>query len=310
MTRKERKKSDAWNHFFKTVVESNNSHPPVQCKYCCKSYQRAVPVRMQTHLNRCPNAPSDAKLLPKQQQLINNFNDGHMSEEQNANILSQHFIHRPQSPFELQDSEEMNMQTEYSDQSESPKAAEKGHINSKYNLGRCYQLGAGIEKNEAKAFELYKEVAQNGHITSIYELGECYQYGMGTGKNEIKAFGLYKEAAEKGHINSIHKLVECYQYGIGTEKDENKAFEYYKKAVNEYEYEAFRIFLILFNVTQRHLSWKRSAFLVRQCNLGNGVRTEKDEIKAFELYKEAVEFGDLGSLHKLGDKMLSKWNRN
>ncbi|CAB5362704.1 unnamed protein product [Rhizophagus irregularis] len=269
MTRKERKKSDAWNHFFKTVVESNNSHPPVQCKYCCKSYQRAVPVRMQTHLNRCPNAPSDAKLLPKQQQLINNFNDGHMSEEQNANILSQHFIHRPQSPFELQDSEEMNMQTEYSDQSESPsnihhlgychqygiriekneikafqlykEAAEKGHINSKYNLGRCYQLGAGIEKNEAKAFELYKEVAQNGHITSIYELGECYQYGMGTGKNEIKAFGLYKEAAEKGHINSIHKLVECYQYGIGTEKDENKAFEYYKKAVNEYEYEAFRI---------------------------------------------------------------------
>ncbi|CAB5362708.1 unnamed protein product [Rhizophagus irregularis] len=116
MVKRERKKSIVWTH-FKIVAENDCSHPPVQCKYCCKSYQRAVPERMQTHLNRCPNAPSDAKLLPKQQQLINNFNDGHMSEEQNANILSQHFI---QSPLELQDSEEMNTQIKYSDQSESP----------------------------------------------------------------------------------------------------------------------------------------------------------------------------------------------
>ncbi|CAG8615248.1 10059_t:CDS:1, partial [Rhizophagus irregularis] len=121
MIRKERKKGAVWKHFFKTVVESNNSHPFVQCKYCCKNYQRAVPERMQAHLDKCSKAPSNAKSQPKQQQLINNFNGGHMSEDQNANILSsQHFTQRPQSSFELQDSEEMNMQIEYSDQSEPP----------------------------------------------------------------------------------------------------------------------------------------------------------------------------------------------
>ncbi|CAB5360138.1 unnamed protein product [Rhizophagus irregularis] len=76
---------------------------------------------MQAHLDKCSKAPSNAKSQPKQQQLINNFNGGHMSEDQNANILSsQHFTQRPQSSFELQDSEEMNMQIEYSDQSEPP----------------------------------------------------------------------------------------------------------------------------------------------------------------------------------------------
>ncbi|CAB4485445.1 unnamed protein product [Rhizophagus irregularis] len=121
MIRKERKKGPVWVH-FKTVVESNNSHPPVQCKYCYKNYQRAVPERMQAHLDKCPKAPSNAKSQPKQQ-LINNFNGGHMSEDQDANTIlsSQHFIQRPQSPFESQDSEEMNMQIEYSDQLESPR---------------------------------------------------------------------------------------------------------------------------------------------------------------------------------------------
>ena len=35
------------------------------------------------------------------------------------------------------------------------------------------------------------------------DLGYCYQEGIGTEKNEIKAFELYKEAAEKGHISAI-----------------------------------------------------------------------------------------------------------
>ncbi|CAB4390905.1 unnamed protein product [Rhizophagus irregularis] len=211
MIRKERKKGAVWKHFFKTVVESNNSHPPVQCKYCCKNYQRAVPERMQAHLDKCPKAPSNAKSQPKQQQLINNFNGGHMSEDQNANILSsQHFTQRPQSSFELQDSEEMNMQIEYSDQSEPPSNIR--------HLGYCYQYGIGIEKNEIRAFQLYKEAAEKGHINSKYDLGRCYLHGVGIEKNEIKAFELYKEVAQNGHITSIYELGECYQYGMGTEK--------------------------------------------------------------------------------------------
>ncbi|RGB43058.1 kinase-like domain-containing protein, partial [Rhizophagus diaphanus] len=64
----------------------------------------------------------------------------------------------------------------------------------------------GTNKNEVKAFGLYKEAAIKGNISSIYQLGICYQDGIGTEKDEKKAFELYKKAAEKGSISSIYQL--------------------------------------------------------------------------------------------------------
>src|SRR5207247_8292475 len=67
-------------------------------------------------------------------------------------------------------------------------------LNSKYKpqniflLAILYQLGIGNEKNEIKAFELYKKAAEQNHDNSIYMLGSCFQFGIGTEKNEIKAF--------------------------------------------------------------------------------------------------------------------------
>ena len=48
---------------------------------------------------------------------------------------------------------------------------------------------------------MYIEAAEKGDIPSIFNLGNCYKNGTGTEKNEIKAFELYKEAAEKVKLN-------------------------------------------------------------------------------------------------------------
>ncbi|CAG8768455.1 14154_t:CDS:2, partial [Funneliformis caledonium] len=37
-------------------------HSSVKCNYCSKVFNRAVPLRMQTHLNECLNVSSNAKL--------------------------------------------------------------------------------------------------------------------------------------------------------------------------------------------------------------------------------------------------------
>ncbi|GBC10314.1 hypothetical protein RclHR1_09510005 [Rhizophagus clarus] len=159
------------------------------------------------------------------------------------------------------------------------KAAKKGQINAIYNLGYCYENGIGTEKNEIKAFELYKKAAEKGQINAIYNLGYCYENGIGTEKNEIKAYELYKEAVGKGQINAICDLGYCYQYGIGTEKNEIKAFELYKEAAKKDQISAI-------------------------CDLGYcyqyGIGTEKNEIKAFELYKEAAENGQIDAIYNLG----------
>lgn len=49
-----RKKGPVWDHF--QIIGDNfnkdNKHPHVQCNYCSKDFQRAVPKRMQVHLNK------------------------------------------------------------------------------------------------------------------------------------------------------------------------------------------------------------------------------------------------------------------
>ncbi|GBB86952.1 hypothetical protein RclHR1_01340019 [Rhizophagus clarus] len=103
-------------------------------------------------------------------------------------------------------------------------------------LAKLYQHGIGTEKNEIKAFELYKEAYEKNHISSMYMLGHCYKYGIGTENNDSKAFEKHAKetmltpSANRGHVNSISNLGYCYQFGIGTKKDEIEAIKLYKKA--------------------------------------------------------------------------------
>ncbi|EXX70557.1 uncharacterized protein OCT59_010119 [Rhizophagus irregularis] len=99
-----------------------------------------------------------------------------------------------------------------------------------HHLGYRYQRGIGTEKNQEKAFKLYKVAANKGHVISINDLGYCYQHGIGTEKDGAKSFELYREAAEKDCVESMRNLAYLYQNGIGTERNEIKAFKLYKEA--------------------------------------------------------------------------------
>jgi hypothetical protein len=135
MIRKERKKGPVWAHFI-ILDKSNNSHPPVQCKYCSKNYKRAVPERMQAHLDKCPEATSGAKSQPKQQPIFDNF----IEEDQNSNVLSSTEVRlfQPLQPsFILEKSKEINMQIDYSNQ--------LNPLSNIHHLGYCYQYGIGVE---------------------------------------------------------------------------------------------------------------------------------------------------------------------
>ncbi|GBB89101.1 hypothetical protein RclHR1_01580002 [Rhizophagus clarus] len=244
-----RKKGPVWDYYD---IQSNvdNSHPHVKCKYCSKEFKRAVPERMQAHLNKkCPGAPDHTKSQSRQQNTTSNLDNLSDEERKSLKFLLS-------KALELSNKERVKMQMDDIDQSPGDMrhlgycyqrgiatekneekafelykiSANKGHITSINDLGYCYQHGIGTEKNEIKAFEFYQEAAEKGYAESMYNLGYFYHNGIGTEKNEIKAFELYEKAAEKGNINAIHKLVECYQHGIGTKKNEIKASEWVKKA--------------------------------------------------------------------------------
>ncbi|POG61633.1 hypothetical protein GLOIN_2v1786332 [Rhizophagus irregularis DAOM 181602=DAOM 197198] len=303
-----RKKGPVWKD-FSIIGKREDSHPNVQCKYCFKEFKRAVPQRMQIHIEKCEQAPNNVKSKLKQSRQqntikINEINDCMSEEEQkflesllvkaaeihfsfvdNPSVIE--FFNHLQPSFKIPNGEEIKIQLnqskplndityhpEYYHQLEIG-TEDKGDINSMNNV-EYYDYGVG---HEIATFELYKEAADKDDISSMYNFGYCYSQGIGIERNENRAFELYKEVAENGDLDSLYNLEYCYSQEIGTRKNEIKAFELYKEAAEKGDID--------------------STFNLGIC-YEDGTGTEKNEIKAFELYKEAAEKGDLDSMYQLG----------
>ena len=86
-------------------------------------------------------------------------------------------------------------------------------------LGVMYVLGEGVEKDAAKAFELFTKAAE---LTpdAYGNLGTAYFYGEGTEKDYAKAVECWTKAMEEcadGPVKTqcIENLAESYFFGQG-----------------------------------------------------------------------------------------------
>ena len=101
-------------------------------------------------------------------------------------------------------------------------------------LGEFYLWGYGdIKKDHNKAFELYKKSADQNDAVGLREVGKCYENGYGVEKNQMEAIKYYSEAAEKGDKFAMRILAFRYMDGKGVDMDYNKAREWLKKAGEE-----------------------------------------------------------------------------
>ena len=82
-------------------------------------------------------------------------------------------------------------------------------------VGRCYEDGSGVSKDEKKAFAMFTKAADLGNSAAINNLGRCYGNGIGVSKDGKKAFECYSKAADLGNSKSIISLALCYQDGFG-----------------------------------------------------------------------------------------------
>lgn len=85
-------------------------------------------------------------------------------------------------------------------------------------MGRGYELGRGVEKNENKAFEIYFKANEIAKINnskcscSKAALAHCYYNGIGVEKNQSKALSIVKKIAEtKGRFSHSH-IALLYSY--------------------------------------------------------------------------------------------------
>jgi TPR repeat protein/predicted Ser/Thr protein kinase len=117
-------------------------------------------------------------------------------------------------------------------------AAERGSPEAQWLLSRCYQEGAGVEKNPEVAIEWLRKSAAKGNAYAENNLGYCYDTGEGVGRNPKEAVRWYQKAADKGLPIAQRNLAHCYKTGEGLDQDWARAREWYQKAADQSDTEA------------------------------------------------------------------------
>ncbi len=108
--------------------------------------------------------------------------------------------------------------------------AQQGHANAQYDVGRMYESGEGVAKDEALTLQWYRRSAEGGNPRAQYKLFAAYARGWGdVKKDEAEAGKWLLKAGEGGYGRAEEALAKAYEKGkFGFPKDRDKA-EYWKK---------------------------------------------------------------------------------
>jgi TPR repeat protein len=154
--------------------------------------------------------------------------------------------------------------------------AEAGHAEAQYRVGRLYEEGEGIAKDEAVAATWYRKAAEQGHALGqallgnwlwhhwrsdeeYAEAGRMFRlsakqgeawglYGAGLwlayptdGGTPMAATAVYwfERAAAQGLAEAQYEMGERYAWGDGVRENSRKAIEWYRKAADQGMVEAF-----------------------------------------------------------------------
>ncbi|MEJ7693631.1 hypothetical protein [Daejeonella sp.] len=95
------------------------------------------------------------------------------------------------------------------------------------------KFGAVEEKyswsNDKDMFALFSEAYKNGHRSGPLWMGWCYAMGKGVEKNNAKSIDYWKEGVERFEdVHSMDLLGDTYENGTGVPRDYKKAMEFYK----------------------------------------------------------------------------------
>lgn len=112
-------------------------------------------------------------------------------------------------------------------------ADKEQNADARYQLGRMYELGAGVPKDEIKAMQIYQQAAQEGSGPAALKIGNAYYTGQGMEKNYKEAFQWYQKASDKGSYPAQYNIGLMLEEGLGVKKDLVRSVEAYKKSADQ-----------------------------------------------------------------------------
>ena len=119
----------------------------------------------------------------------------------------------------------------------------RGEAIGSFLMGFCYENGYGVDGDQEKAIQLYKQAADEGlHIA-------CYAYAnlvldKDDADNKVEGVSYCRLAAEQGLAEAQDTLGLIYENGIGIDRDMKIAIDWYTKAANNsYSNSAYHLVL-------------------------------------------------------------------
>ena len=118
-------------------------------------------------------------------------------------------------------------------------AANQGDAFSQERLGFFYDIGIGVEKDEAEGARWYRKAAASlekfalkGNIEAQMLLARIYEEGRGVEKSDLEAIKWYRKAADRGEKRAFSSLALVYRYHDGV-KDGRESAYWYKRLAAE-----------------------------------------------------------------------------
>lgn len=112
------------------------------------------------------------------------------------------------------------------------KACEAGNASAARNLGYCYAIGLGVEKNKELAAKLYIRASEGGNTKAMCNIGVLYSYGNGVEQDFAKAAEWYRRSAEGGCSRGMTNYACCLRDGKGVERDPELAAEWFTRSAS------------------------------------------------------------------------------
>lgn len=111
-------------------------------------------------------------------------------------------------------------------------AANLGHADAMFTLGKMYYKGLGVKRDNAQALAWFERAAQKGHPASMFLLGDMLGRRL-TGEDRLGEARMWLEkAAEKRIPDAALRLGDMMAEGQGGPVDLAAAIRYYQQAAN------------------------------------------------------------------------------
>ncbi|MFI3231673.1 MAG: tetratricopeptide repeat protein [bacterium] len=184
---------------------------------------------------------------------------------------------------------------------------------SQYQLAIMYHNGLGVEKDLARAVELYELSADNGYVESAKIVADMYYIGDEIDKNSSKALYYYQKCNSIDMYITQYYIGNIYFAGSGTEQDYVQALNWYKKASNNNITEASYMVGYMYeyglgteikydSAITYYTRGVEANHIQSMFNLANLYENTLEEYElAFELYKQSADLGYVESMYKVSD---------